>query len=94
MPDAVGKLDTSSPGNQLPIMLHAARRPIRPTRVAGFGTRKALGRSVTEVATELAVLAPTPRPPLVIVPADAELLLRGAGVALESGSACVGGSDG
>src|SRR4051812_49483518 len=40
------------------IELRAARLGISPTRVAGFGTWKALGRAVVKGSTGLAVLAP------------------------------------
>ena len=46
MLDAAAKFHTYSLNNQLLIALQAARLGISPTRVAGFGTWKALGRSV------------------------------------------------
>ncbi|CCG05692.1 tyrosine-type recombinase/integrase [Blastococcus saxobsidens] len=58
MLDAAAKFHTYSLGNQLLIGLQAARLGISPTRVAGFGTWKALGRSVLKGSTGLAVLAP------------------------------------
>ncbi len=58
MLDAAAKFHTYSLNNQLLIMLQAARLGISPTRVAGFGTWKALGRSVVKGSTGLAVLAP------------------------------------
>ena len=58
MLDAAAKFHTYSLGNQLLIGLQAARLGISPTRVAGFGTWKALGRSVVKGSTGLAVLAP------------------------------------
>ena len=58
MLDAAAKFYTYSLNNQLLIMLQAARLGISPTRVAGFGTWKALGRSVVKGSTGLAVLAP------------------------------------
>ncbi|SFF94554.1 ArdC-like ssDNA-binding domain-containing protein [Blastococcus tunisiensis] len=58
MLDAAAKFHTYSLGNQLLIELQAARLGISPTRVAGFGTWKALGRSVVKGSTGLAVLAP------------------------------------
>ncbi|TFV45748.1 ArdC-like ssDNA-binding domain-containing protein [Blastococcus sp. TF02A_35] len=64
MLDAAAKFHTYSLGNQLLIELQAARLGFSPTRVAGFGTWKALGRSVVKGSTGLAVLAPctyTPR---------------------------------
>ena len=58
MLDAAAKFHTYSLNNQLLIELQAARLGISPTRVAGFGTWKALGRSVVKGSTGLAVLAP------------------------------------
>ncbi|WP_375335627.1 ArdC family protein [Blastococcus sp. TML/C7B] len=58
MLDAAARFHTYSLGNQLLIALQAARLGISPTRVAGFGTWKALGRSVVKGSTGLAVLAP------------------------------------
>ena len=58
MLDVAAKFHTYSLGNQLLIELQAARLGISPTRVAGFGTWKALGRAVVKGATGLAVLAP------------------------------------
>ncbi|CCG02691.1 tyrosine-type recombinase/integrase [Blastococcus saxobsidens] len=58
MLDAAAKFHTYSLNNQLLIALQAARLGISPTRVAGFGTWKALGRSVVKGSTGLAVLAP------------------------------------
>ncbi|TQN37308.1 uncharacterized protein DUF955 [Blastococcus colisei] len=58
MLDAAAKFHTYSVNNQLLIALQAARLGISPTRVAGFGTWKALGRSVVKGSTGLAVLAP------------------------------------
>lgn len=58
MLDAAAKFHTYSFNNQLLIELQAARLGISPTRVAGFGTWKALGRSVVKGSTGLAVLAP------------------------------------
>ncbi|WP_240619489.1 ArdC-like ssDNA-binding domain-containing protein [Blastococcus sp. TF02-8] len=58
MLDAAAKFHTYSLGNQLLIELQAARLGISPTRVAGFTTWKALGRSVVKKSTGLAVLAP------------------------------------
>src|SRR4051794_11233983 len=58
MLEAAAKFHTYSLNNQLLIELQAARHGISPTRVAGFGTWKALGRSVVNGSTGLAVLAP------------------------------------
>ncbi|MDK3258946.1 ArdC-like ssDNA-binding domain-containing protein [Blastococcus capsensis] len=58
MLDAAAKFHTYSLNNQLLIELQAAGRGINPTRVAGFTTWKALGRSVLKGSTGLAVLAP------------------------------------
>jgi hypothetical protein len=58
MLDAAAMFHTYSLGNQLLISLQAARLGISPTRVAGFTTWKALGRSVVKGSTGLAVLAP------------------------------------
>ncbi|WP_240619490.1 ArdC family protein [Blastococcus sp. TF02-8] len=58
MLDAAAKFHTYSLGNQLLIQLQAARLGISPTRVAGFGTWKALRRRVVKGSTGLAVLAP------------------------------------
>jgi hypothetical protein len=58
MLDAAAKFHTYSLNNQLLIMAQAARLGISPTRVAGFTTWKALGRSVVKGSTGLAVLAP------------------------------------
>ena len=58
MHDAAAKFHAYSLNNQLLIMAQAARLSINPTRVAGFGTWKALGRSVVKGSTGLAVLAP------------------------------------
>ncbi|WP_336029216.1 ArdC-like ssDNA-binding domain-containing protein [Geodermatophilus sp. FMUSA9-8] len=58
MLDAAAKFHTYSLNNQLLIELQAARLGFSPTRVAGFGTWKALGRSVVKGSTGLAVLAP------------------------------------
>ncbi|SFD96140.1 ArdC-like ssDNA-binding domain-containing protein [Blastococcus tunisiensis] len=58
MLDVAAKFHTYSLNNQLLIELQAARLGISPTRVAGFGTWKALGRSVVKGSTGLAVLAP------------------------------------
>ncbi|WP_239521087.1 ArdC-like ssDNA-binding domain-containing protein [Blastococcus saxobsidens] len=58
MLDAAAKFHTYSLNNQLLIELQAARLGISPTRVAGFGTWRALGRSVVKGSTGLAVLAP------------------------------------
>ncbi|CCH86260.1 conserved protein of unknown function [Modestobacter italicus] len=58
MLDAAAKFHTYSLNNQMLIELQAARLGISPTRVAGFGTWKALGRSVLKGSTGLAVLAP------------------------------------
>ncbi|MGX5653885.1 ArdC-like ssDNA-binding domain-containing protein [Geodermatophilus nigrescens] len=58
MLDAAAKFHTYSLNNQLLIELQAARLGISPTRVAGFGTWKALGRAVVKGSTGLAVLAP------------------------------------
>ncbi|MGY1718590.1 ArdC-like ssDNA-binding domain-containing protein [Blastococcus sp. SYSU DS0552] len=58
MLDAAAKFHTYSLNNQLLIELQAARLGISPTRVAGFGTWKALSRSVVKDSTGLAVLAP------------------------------------
>ncbi|MCF6509542.1 ImmA/IrrE family metallo-endopeptidase [Blastococcus sp. MG754426] len=58
MLDAAAKFHTYSLNNQMLIELQAARLGISPTRVAGFGTWKALGRSVVKGSTGLAVLAP------------------------------------
>ena len=58
MLDAAAKFHTYSLNNQLLIMLQAARLGISPTRVAGFGTWKVLGRSVVKGSTGLAILAP------------------------------------
>jgi hypothetical protein len=58
MLDAAARFHTDSLNNQLLIALQAARLGVRPTRVAGFGIWKALGRSVVKGATGLAVLAP------------------------------------
>jgi hypothetical protein len=58
MLDAAARFHTYSLGNQLLIELQSARLGISPTRVAGFGTWKALGRSVVKGSTGLAVLAP------------------------------------
>jgi hypothetical protein len=58
MLEAAAKFHTYSLGNQLLITLQAARLGISPTRVAGFTTWKALGRSVVKGSTGLAVLAP------------------------------------
>ncbi|MGY1914198.1 ArdC-like ssDNA-binding domain-containing protein [Blastococcus sp. HT6-30] len=58
MLDAAAKFHTYSLGNQLLIELQAARLGFSPTRVAGFTTWKALGRSVVKGSTGLAVLAP------------------------------------
>jgi hypothetical protein len=58
MLDAAAKFHTYSLNNQLLITLQAARLGISPTRVAGFGTWKALGRSVVKGSKGLAVLAP------------------------------------
>jgi hypothetical protein len=58
MLDAAAKFHTYSLGNQLLIALQAARLGISPTRVAGFTTWSALGRSVAKGSTGLAVLAP------------------------------------
>jgi hypothetical protein len=55
MLDAAAKFHTYSLNNQLLIGLQAARLGISPTRVAGFGTWKALGRSVVKGSTGLAV---------------------------------------
>ena len=55
MLDAAAKFHTYSLNNQLLIELQAARLGISPTRVAGFGTWKALGRSVVKGSTGLAV---------------------------------------
>jgi hypothetical protein len=48
MLDAAAKFHTYSLNNQLLITLQASRLSINPTRVAGFGTWKALGRSVVK----------------------------------------------
>jgi hypothetical protein len=58
MLDAAARFHTYSLNNQLLITLQAERLGISPTRVAGFGTWKALGRSVVEGSKGLAVLAP------------------------------------
>jgi hypothetical protein len=58
MLDAAAKFHTYSLNNQLLIELQAARLGISPTRVAGFGTWKALRRSGVKGSTGLAVLAP------------------------------------
>jgi hypothetical protein len=58
MLDAAARFHTYSLNNQLLITLQAARLGISPIRVAGFGTWKALGRSVLKGSTGLAVLAP------------------------------------
>ena len=58
MLDAAAKFHTYGFNNQLLITLQAARLGITATRVAGFGTWKALGRSVVNGSTGLAVLAP------------------------------------
>ncbi|MGY2074839.1 ArdC-like ssDNA-binding domain-containing protein [Blastococcus sp. SYSU DS0828] len=58
MLDAAARFHTYCLNNQLLIELQAARLGISPTRVAGFGTWKALGRSVVKGSTGLAVLAP------------------------------------
>ena len=58
MLDVAAKFHTYSLNNQLLIALQAAQLGISPTRVAGFGTWKALGRSVVKGSTGLAVLAP------------------------------------
>ncbi len=66
MLDAAAKFHTYSLNNQLLITRQAAQLGISPTRVAGFGTWKALGRSVVKGSTGLAVLAPctyTPKNP-------------------------------
>src|SRR3954471_18308014 len=63
MLDAAARFHTYSLNNQLLITLQAARLGINPTRVAGFGTWKALGRSVVKGSTGLAVLAPCTYPP-------------------------------
>jgi hypothetical protein len=64
MLDAAAKFHTYSLGNQLLIELQAARLGTSPTRVAGLGIWKALGRALVSEATGLAGLAPctyTPR---------------------------------
>ena len=58
MLDAAAKFHPYSLNNQLLITVQAARLGISPTRVAGFGTWKALGRNVIKGSTGLAVLAP------------------------------------
>jgi hypothetical protein len=58
MLDAAAKFHTYSLNNQLLIVLQAAQLDFNPTRVAGFTTWKALGRSVVKGSTGLAVLAP------------------------------------
>ena len=58
MLDAAARFHTYSLNNQLLIELQAARLGFSPTRVAGFGTWKALGRSVVKGSTGLAVFAP------------------------------------
>ncbi len=63
MLDAAAKFHTYSLGNQLLIELQAAQLGFSPTRVAGFGTWKSLGRSVVKGSTGLAVLAPAPTRP-------------------------------
>src|SRR4051794_7639886 len=63
MLDAAARFHTYSLNNQLLITLQAARLGNSPTRVAGFGTWKALGRSVVKGSTGLAVLAPCTSPP-------------------------------
>jgi hypothetical protein len=52
------RFHTYSLNNQLLITLQAAWLGISPTRVAGFGTWKSLGRSVVKGSIGLAVLAP------------------------------------
>ena len=83
MLDAAAKFHTYSLNNQLLIELQAARLGISPTRVAGFGTWKALGRSVVKGSTGLAVLAPctyTPKD----TPTDQAVPAPGTGTAGES----------
>src|SRR3954451_24155301 len=63
MLDAAAKFHSYSLNNQLLIELQAARLGFSPTRVAGFGTWKALGRGVVKGSTGLAVLAPCTYPP-------------------------------
>ena len=58
MLDAAAKFHTYSLNNQLLITLQATAQGFAATRVAGFGTWKALGRSVVKGSTGLAVLAP------------------------------------
>lgn len=58
MLEAAAKFHTYSLNNQLLIELQAARLGFSPTRVAGFGTWKSLGRRVVKGSTGLAVLAP------------------------------------
>ncbi|WNV75264.1 ArdC-like ssDNA-binding domain-containing protein [Geodermatophilus sp. DSM 44513] len=58
MLDTAARFHRYSLGNQLLIMAQAADRGFTPTRVAGFGTWKALGRSVIKGQRGLAVLAP------------------------------------
>jgi N-terminal domain of anti-restriction factor ArdC/IrrE N-terminal-like domain len=80
MLDAAAKFHTYSLNNQLLITLQAARLGISPTRVAGFTTWKALGRSVVKGSTGLAVLAPCTHTPK---NARADLAASGAGTAGE-----------
>lgn len=58
MLDAAAPFHRYSLGNQLLIMAQGAERGFSPTRVAGFGTWKALGRSVVKGQRRLAILAP------------------------------------
>ncbi|MCF6506529.1 DUF1738 domain-containing protein [Blastococcus sp. MG754426] len=58
MLDAAARFHRYSLGNQLLIAVQGAERGFTPTRVAGFGTWKSLGRSVVKGQRGLAILAP------------------------------------